>query len=79
MDIRRIRGNARGEVIVNMCNVLALTASNQEMSEPQACKDSLIAVMPEPAVVTDITGGRLALLVKLEKYAKTVTEFILQG
>lgn len=32
--------------------------------------------MPEPAVVTDLTGGHLALMVRLEQYAELVTEFI---
>lgn len=55
-----------------------LILSEDDLTFNQACKDSLIAVMPEPAVVTDITGGHLALLVKLDKYAATVAEFILQ-
>lgn len=53
-----------------------LILSEDDHTFNQACKDSLIAVMPNPAVVTDITGGHLALLVKLDKYASVVTEFI---
>ena len=45
----------------------------------QICKDSLIRIMPEPTVVTDILGGHLALLVKLKQYAKTITSFIERG
>ena len=32
--------------------------------------------MPEPTVVTDLTGGHLALMVRLEQYEELVTEFI---
>ena len=42
----------------------------------QACKDSLIRIMPEPIVITDILGGHLALLIRLEQYANTVTNFV---
>ena len=38
----------------------------------------LIALMPSPTVVTDLTGGHLALMVRLEQYADLVTKFILE-
>lgn len=41
-----------------------------------ACKRDLIDLMPDPEVVTTLTGGHLALMVRLEDYAKLVTEFI---
>lgn len=44
----------------------------------QACKDSLISIMTNPTVVTDITGGHLALLIKLDKYANTVSDYIME-
>ena len=34
--------------------------------------------MPSPTVVTDLTGGHLALLVRLDQYADLVTDFIHQ-
>ncbi len=42
--------------------LLILSADDNTFN--QACKDSLIALMPDPAVVTNILGGHLALLVK---------------
>lgn len=53
-----------------------LILSEDDHTFNQACKDSLIELMPRPKVVTDILGGHLALLVKLEQYADTVTRFI---
>lgn len=55
-----------------------LILSEDDLTFNQACKNSLINIMSEPVVVTNITGGHLALLVKLEKYAETVTDFILK-
>ena len=36
----------------------------------------MISIMTNPTVVTNITGGHLALLVKLDKYADTVSDYI---
>lgn len=44
-----------------------------------ACRENLIALMPSPTVVTDLTGGHLALLVRLDQYADLVTDFIHQS
>lgn len=55
-----------------------LILSEDDDTFNQACKDSLIAIMTNPTVVTDITGGHLALLIKLEKYAETVERYILE-
>lgn len=54
--------------------MLILSEDDDTFNQP--CKDSLIAVMSNPTVVTDITGGHLALLVKLDKYADTVSDYI---
>lgn len=43
-----------------------------------ACREDLIALMPSHTVVTDLTGGHLALMVRLEQYADLVTKFILE-
>lgn len=55
-----------------------LLLSEDDDTFNQACKDSLVRIMPRPTVVTDITGGHLALLVRLERYADVVTEYILE-
>ena len=55
-----------------------LILSEDDNTFNQACKDALIKIMPNPTVVTNITGGHLALLVKLDKYADTVSNYILQ-
>lgn len=55
-----------------------LILSEDDHTFNQACKDSLIRIMPNPSVVTDITGGHLALLIKLDKYADTVEDYILR-
>lgn len=55
-----------------------LILSEDDNTFNQACKDSLIHIMPNPTVITDITGGHLALLIKLEKYADKVENYILQ-
>ena len=55
-----------------------LILSEDDNTFNQACKDSLISIMTNPTVVTDITGGHLALLVKLEKYSETVSDYIIK-
>ena len=55
-----------------------LILSEDDHTFNQACKDSLIAIMPNPTVVTNILGGHLALLVKLEQYAQSVSDYIMQ-
>ena len=56
--------------------VLLLLSEDDHTFTP-ACKEDLIALMPHPTVVTNLTGGHLALLVRLEQYAALVTDFIL--
>ena len=53
-----------------------LILSEDDKTFNQACKDALISVMTNPTAVTNITGGHLALLVKLDKYADTVSDYI---
>jgi pimeloyl-ACP methyl ester carboxylesterase len=55
-----------------------LILSEDDHTFTQPCKDSLIRIMTNPTVVTDILGGHLALLIKLEKYSDTVTSYILE-
>lgn len=53
-----------------------LLLSEDDNTFNQGVKDSLIALMPSPIVVTNITGGHLALLIRLEHYAETVKNFL---
>lgn len=55
-----------------------LILSEEDDTFNQACKDASIAIMPNPTVVTNITGSHLALLIKLDKYAETVEKYILK-
>ena len=57
-------------------NKVLLILSEDDHTFNQPCKDSLIHIMPNPKVVTNLTGGHLALLVRLDSYAELVTEFI---
>lgn len=57
-------------------NRVLLILSEDDHTFTKPCKDSLIRIMTNPTVVTDILGGHLALLIKLEKYSDTVTRYI---
>ncbi len=52
-----------------------LILSEDGITFTPVCKD-LIDLMPEPAVVTDLIGGHLTLMVRLEDYVKLETKFI---
>ena len=53
-----------------------LILSEDDATFTPVCKQDLIDLMPEPTVVTNLTGGHLALMVRPEDYAKLVTKFI---
>ena len=53
-----------------------LILSEDDITFTPACKQDLIDLMPSPTVVTHLTGGHLALMVRLEQYADLVTGFI---
>lgn len=57
---------------------ILLILSEDDNTFNQPCKDSLINIMPHPTVITDITGGHLALLVKLDRYTDAVCDYIQQ-
>lgn len=59
-------------------NKVLLILSEDDNTFNQPCKDSLIRIMTNPTVVTDITGGHLALLVKLDKYVDTICDYIMR-
>lgn len=58
-------------------NKVLLILSEDDQTFHQTVKNSLIELMPDPVVVTNITGGHLALLLRIAKYVKTVRDFIL--
>lgn len=53
-----------------------LILSEDDHAFNQANKDALVRLMPDPTVVTDLTGGHLALLVRMDEYMDTVRAFI---
>lgn len=55
-----------------------LILSEDDNTFNQPCKDSLIHIMANPTVITNLTGGHLALLVKFDKYVDTVSDYIMQ-
>ena len=55
--------------------VLLILSEDDDTFDP-ACKQALVELMGHPRVVTNLTGGHLALLVRLEDYAATVEGFI---
>lgn len=53
-----------------------LVLSEDDTTFTPTCKKDLIDLMPKPTVVTNLTGGHLALMVRLDEYAELVTKFI---
>lgn len=64
------------ETFVPWDNRVLLMLSEDDTTFTQDCKDALIAVMPNPTVVTNLTGGHLALLFRLEEHVRCITEYI---
>ena len=64
------------ETFVPWDNRVLLMLSEDDTTFTQDCKDALIAVMPNPTVVTNLTGGHLALLFRLEEHIRCITEYI---
>lgn len=59
-------------------NKVLLILSEDDNVFNQPCKDSLIHIMTNPTVITDIAGGHLALLVNPDKYVDTICSYIVQ-
>lgn len=53
-----------------------LILSDDDFTFNDNVKQALVNVMPDPQVVTDIRGGHLALLLKLDRYVTTIRNFI---
>ncbi|NLO84839.1 MAG: hypothetical protein GX096_05355 [Clostridiales bacterium] len=68
--------------IADFCDAVAkvlLILSEDDHTFNDDVKQSLIKIMPNPKVITNLTGGYLALLVRLDKYEEQVTDFILRA
>ena len=59
-------------------NKVLLILSDDDETFNDECKISLIKLMPEPTVITDMGGGHLGALMQIDEYAETVTDFILK-
>ena len=57
-------------------NRVLLMLSADDSTFTQDCKDALIAVMPNPTVVTNLTGGHLALLFRLEEHIQCIAAYV---
>lgn len=55
-----------------------LILSDDDETFNTGCKQSLIGLMTNPTVITDMGGGHLGALMQIEEYAQTVTEYILR-
>ena len=55
-----------------------LILSEDDHTFNQACKDSLVNIMTNPTLITNLHGGHLALMVQLDEYARKVSEYILK-
>ncbi len=53
-----------------------LILSDDDDTFNESVKNTLISIMPEPVVVTDILGGHLALMLKFERYMQIIVQFI---
>lgn len=57
-------------------NVLLILSEDDHTFHGEV-KEALIRLMPNPKVITDLTGGHLALLVRCEAYVDLISTFIL--
>ncbi len=57
-------------------NRVLIILSDDDFTFDESIKHALIDIMPSPKVITDIRGGHLALLLKIDKYTNYITSFI---
>ncbi len=57
-------------------NRVLLILSDDDFTFDESIKHALIDIMPSPKVITDIRGGHLSLLLKIDKYTNSITSFI---
>ncbi|MGN1137159.1 MAG: alpha/beta fold hydrolase [Oscillospiraceae bacterium] len=70
--------NMKPSYFEQLCDRVLLILSDDDETFNHECKKSLIKLMPEPTVITDMSGGHLGALMQIDEYAKTVTDFILK-
>jgi homoserine acetyltransferase len=58
---------------------ILLILSDDDFTFNDNVKQALIEIMPNPKIITDIRGGHLALLLKLDKYVQVIKDFIDNG
>lgn len=64
------------ETFITWNDRVLLMLSADDATFTQDCKDALISVMPNPTVCTNLTGGHLSLLFRLEEYVEYITVYI---
>ena len=64
------------ETVTTWNDRVLLILSADDATFTQDCKDALISVMPNPTVCTNLTGGHLSLLFRLEEYVEYITVYI---
>ena len=55
---------------------MLLILSEDDHTFNQANKDALVRLMPNPTVITNLVGGHLALMVRMDEYVSAVHGFI---
>lgn len=68
--------NMKKNDFIRFQNRVLLILSDDDFTFDESIKRALIDIMPSPKVITDIRGGHLALLLKIDKYTNSITNFI---
>ncbi len=68
--------NMKKSDFIRFQNRVLLILSDDDFTFDESIKHALIDIMPSPKVITDIRGGHLALLLKIDKYTNSITSFI---
>lgn len=69
--------HSRAEDFAFLEGKVLLILSEDDHTFHTEVKEALIDLMPKPKVITDLTGGHLALLVRSEEYVNLISSFIL--
>lgn len=75
MDAQHHMGMTPDQFIPWDDRVLLILSEDDDTFNADA-KEALVEIMPHPTVVTKLTGGHLALLIRLDAYADLVTDYI---
>lgn len=60
----------------NYKNKVLLILSDDDKTFNDSVKKSLVSIMPNPVVVTNILGGHLALMIRFEEYKNVIVNFL---